>query len=250
MSIKDNLADKNETENFIEEDNKFQKSTSQTFLKEIVKKVELHLSLHIPKPSLTQSYVYFLLRKLESLPTVTTYEEASELMPEYFEFGFINQHPLVALNQVLSNIYLPLFQDEHLITKILPENCKLQSKQALSLLSEFNQETTEFIHSTNEAILQIEKPFVFRLPDIPSSCVPEELAQEVQFVAETQEFVSEWITVITDLLEEFSQKENPGSDLLSEIEFWKRQKFKLSTYFDQLSHSGIQKSINILQLAN
>ncbi|XP_035217134.1 dynein-1-alpha heavy chain, flagellar inner arm I1 complex-like [Stegodyphus dumicola] len=171
-------------------------------------------------------------------------------MPEYFEFGFINQHPLVALNQVVSNIYLPLFQDEHLITKILPENCKLQSKQVMSLFSEFNQETKEFIDSTNEAIHQIEKPFVFKLPDIPSSCVLEELAQEAQFVAETQELVSEWITVITDLLEECSQKENPGNDLLSEIEFWKSQKFKLSTYFDQLSHSDIQKSINILQLAN
>ncbi|GFR06412.1 dynein-1-alpha heavy chain, flagellar inner arm I1 complex, partial [Trichonephila clavata] len=73
-----------------------------TSLKLIVKKTKLFLVLNISKFVPGRSYVYFHLRKPEPIPNVETFEEASRIMPQYFELGCLNQHPLICFDKTIS----------------------------------------------------------------------------------------------------------------------------------------------------
>jgi hypothetical protein len=49
------------------------------------------------------------------VPVPNTLDEAETTLPEYFDYGILNAHPLYMLNQVLTKVYTPLlsYRDDH-----------------------------------------------------------------------------------------------------------------------------------------
>lgn len=76
----------------------------QTSLLQIIKKNVLHICLNVTTYIPSQRYVYFFHRKQEPVPHVDKIEDAFNIMTEFFEFGSINQHPLVSMNKVISHV--------------------------------------------------------------------------------------------------------------------------------------------------
>ncbi|GFQ72153.1 dynein-1-alpha heavy chain, flagellar inner arm I1 complex [Trichonephila clavata] len=227
---------------------KYEEKTT-TSLKLIVKKTKLFLVLNIPKFVPGRSYVYFHLRKPEPIPNVETFEEASRIMPQYFELGCFNQHPLICFDKTISLLYKPLFEDENRKVHMSIEDYPVDETQISMLSSDFNREMEDFTISTQQIISQIEKPFMFSLPKLPEDSNVVDLAQETEYVTEAQEITNEWSSVLSNLFQEISEKNPPENNLLGEIEFWKTQQLQLSICTDQMSHSTISKTIKILKLA-
>jgi len=51
-------------------------------------------------------------------------EEAHQILPNYFEFGLLNSHPLYMLSQLLTKVYTPLLSyrgDDRLIPRSKPK---------------------------------------------------------------------------------------------------------------------------------
>ncbi|GFW72748.1 uncharacterized protein TNCV_1265921 [Trichonephila clavipes] len=179
---------------------------STTLLKLIVKKTKLFLVLNISKFVPGRSYVYFHLRKLEPIPSIETFEEANRIMPQYFELGCLNQHPLICFDKTISLLYKPLFEDENIKVHMSIEDYPVDETQISILSSDFNREMKEFTNSTQQIISQIEKPFMFSLPKLPEDSNLEDLAHETEYVTEAQEITNEWSSVLSNLFHEISEK--------------------------------------------
>lgn len=78
--------------------------------------------------------------------------------------------------------------------------------QITSAFSDFYKEMRNFLKSSEETVSQIEKPFMFRTPNIIPNYTIEELAQERSFVIEAEELTNEWIDMISDLLDKTIKK--------------------------------------------
>ena len=59
--------------------------------------------------------IYFLRNTSGMVPVPNTLDEAETTLPEYFDYGILNAHPLYMLNQVLTKVYTPLlsYRDDH-----------------------------------------------------------------------------------------------------------------------------------------
>ncbi|XP_055949032.1 uncharacterized protein LOC129981982 [Argiope bruennichi] len=171
-------------------------------------------------------------------------------MPQYFEIGFFSQHPIVCVNEMINSLYKPMFADENRQVHVSKEDYPVDETQITSLISDFNKEMTEFTDSTKQIISQIEKPFMFSLPQIPEDINLEELAQETEYVTEAEEMMDSWNSVLSDLYHEIEHENVPDNGLLHEVEFWKTQKLKLNICADQMGHPIIEKTIKILKLAD
>ncbi|CAL1298988.1 unnamed protein product, partial [Larinioides sclopetarius] len=220
-----------------------------TSLRLIVKKTKLYLLFHIKKHVPDRSYVYFHRQKTEPIPSINTFEEACKIMPRYFELGYFSQHPLICIDEIISSLYKPMFTDENRKVHMPKEDYPVDETQVTSLVSDFNKEMAEFTSSTKQIISQIEKPFMFSLLEIPDDINLQELAQETEYVTEAEEMTSDWISVLSDFYNEIHQQNVPEDGLLYEVEFWKTQKLKLNICADQMSHPTIEKTIQILKLA-
>ncbi|KAF8796080.1 Dynein heavy chain 10 like protein [Argiope bruennichi] len=223
---------------------------STTSLRLIVKKTKLYLLFHITKHVPDRGYVYFHRCKTEPIPSIDTSEEACKIMPQYFEIGFFSQHPIVCVNEMINSLYKPMFADENRQVHVSKEDYPVDETQITSLISDFNKEMTEFTDSTKQIISQIEKPFMFSLPQIPEDINLEELAQETEYVTEAEEMMDSWNSVLSDLYHEIEHENVPDNGLLHEVEFWKTQKLKLNICADQMGHPTIEKTIKILKLAD
>lgn len=75
-------------------------------------------------PGLSSKICIFFLRTTPGTVTLPmTMEEAIETMPQFFDFGILNSHPLFMLSQMLNKMYNPLLSyrgdlDESLLPKL------------------------------------------------------------------------------------------------------------------------------------
>ncbi|GFT72631.1 dynein-1-alpha heavy chain, flagellar inner arm I1 complex [Nephila pilipes] len=220
-----------------------------TTLMLIVKKTKLFLIFNITRFVSGRSYVYFHLRKSEPIPKTETFEEANRVMPQYFQLGCLSQHPIICIDKMITLLYNPLFEDENRKVHLSVEDYQVDDNEMSVLSSDFNREVEDFIYSTKQIISQIEKPFMFSLPELPENISLEDLAQETEYVTEAQEITNEWNTVLRNLLHEISEMNPPESGLLEEIHFWRAQELKLSICSDQMSHATVLRTIKILKFA-
>lgn len=92
---------------------------------EIKKILKTYLFMYygIYPPSLSSKICIFFLRTTPGTVTLPmTMGEAIEIMPQFFDFGILNSHPLFMLSQMLNKMYNPLLsyrgdQDETLLPK-------------------------------------------------------------------------------------------------------------------------------------
>ena len=54
----------------------------------------------------SQVCIYFLRNTPGAVPVPFSSEEASNMLPKFFDFGILNSHPLLMLNQILTKVML------------------------------------------------------------------------------------------------------------------------------------------------
>lgn len=59
---------------------------------------------HLPEEVIEESCIYFLRNSPGMVPLPNSIEEANEMLPLYFEFGLLNGHSLVMLEQIISQV--------------------------------------------------------------------------------------------------------------------------------------------------
>ena len=69
----------------------------------------LHLFCKTYPPNINNKLsMYFLRNTAGMVPVPNTVDEADVVLPQYFDYGLLNSHPLYMLNQVLTKVYTPL----------------------------------------------------------------------------------------------------------------------------------------------
>ena len=77
-------------------------------VKKLVMKKELFLCYkHLPE-DITAVAFYFIRTHKDPIPVPSSSEEATSILPQYFETGTISHKPLNALERMLKHIYIPM----------------------------------------------------------------------------------------------------------------------------------------------
>ena len=59
---------------------------------------------HLPEEVIDENCVYFLRNTPGMVPLPNSIEEANEMLPSFFEFGILNGHSLIMLEQIIGQV--------------------------------------------------------------------------------------------------------------------------------------------------
>ncbi|KAG8185575.1 hypothetical protein JTE90_023277 [Oedothorax gibbosus] len=224
---------------------------SRTSLVLIVKKTELYVIESITEYVSSRSYAYFLHRdRNRTVPRMKNMYEARKVLPGHFDVGRIGQHPLVCIDKMVSCLYLPLLENETTEPQLSEKHYPIDKKKISSLMSGLTREMRDFTESTKHVLEQLDRPSPSPLPtflDQPFEDL-EEACKDSEFVAEAHDVARQWTDIAgqwAELCEEVSEQKPPENGLTNEIDFWKKQKLRLSSCLDQLSHTTIQDTFEV-----
>ena len=64
---------------------------------------------HLPENVIEEDCLYFLRASSGMVPLPNTIQEAEETMSGYLEYGILNGHSLVMLEQIISHVFFPFY---------------------------------------------------------------------------------------------------------------------------------------------
>lgn len=77
-------------------------------------KTYLHIHCKMYPPDINNKLsMYFLRNTAGMVPVFNTLDEARTVLPQYFDYGLLNSHPLYLLNQVLTKVKLNKNKQRH-----------------------------------------------------------------------------------------------------------------------------------------
>lgn len=231
-------------------------------------------------PDLSQKLSVFFLRTTPGIvPVPNTLNEARLSLPQYFDFGLLNSHPLFMLSQVLNKVYLPLLShrglDEEkprphrLAIKNTDDDQQLQqsktnqidraqlekeerkrvndAKNKSTLRNEFLITMQKFINHIDLTIRQIEGEVRLDVPkmDLPSSL--QGIEKDEELINSLENLAYGWETIISDALEAQNRRLPKGDGPLAEIDYWKERNISLSGIYEQTKQEGVKRVMEILQ---
>ena len=69
----------------------------------------MHMAFgHLPESVMDYESIYFLRNSTGMVPLPNSIEDAEAMLPNQFEMGVLNGHSLVMLEQVITQVYMPL----------------------------------------------------------------------------------------------------------------------------------------------
>ena len=90
-------------------------------------------------------------------------EQARATMPRYIEYGVLSQNSLIMLQQLMTNIYVPLLNSKSSLTQANDDNS--QSAKPNMLRDEFMLNMNKFVQQIRRTINQIEGRFGLEIPE-------------------------------------------------------------------------------------
>ena len=176
--------------------------------------------------------VYFVRRPGVSL-AATEDTTAENQLCACIEFGVIKANSLVMLQQVISDVYLPMMEAGS------DDGAGMDSLN----MNEFLSAMTKFTSQIANAIQQVGGSFQLRIPEVDIKNV-EQVDEDT--VSMLEDSLDEWITVVTNAMEEATNKPHPQAGPLSEIEFWRDLNAKLTTLYEQLLSPEVKTILAVL----
>eukprot|EP00003_Mantamonas_plastica_P033032 TRINITY_DN926_c0_g2_i1.p1 TRINITY_DN926_c0_g2~~TRINITY_DN926_c0_g2_i1.p1 ORF type:complete len:434 (-),score=114.13 TRINITY_DN926_c0_g2_i1:101-1366(-) len=195
--------------------------------------------------------------------------QIADVMTSEYEFGILCGHSLIMLEQVLSEVYIPLLGNRNytktvtsqqaapqsaLISAVIPR--VLQDSKFLSnagegrfndtLRNEFLASTQRFTLQVTHAMQQVKSDVRLTIPDLPdepvSTCV-----QDFDLITTLEATLDEWTSAISTAVEFQLDQKPKGPGPLAEIEHWRDRNASLSTLYEQLSTPTVKKILEILK---
>ncbi|XP_021370512.1 dynein heavy chain 10, axonemal-like isoform X1 [Mizuhopecten yessoensis] len=254
-----------------EQDNKIPKTK---IIKQKVMRTYLYMCYqHLPEELADQDCVYFLRNTPGMVFLPNSAEEADETLPSYFEIGILNGHSLVMLEQIISQVYMPLLSynqqknsemrkeasppsrtDTQMSVKTDGEgdaddskdNVNVAESRAKALLrDEFLINMQKFASSINRTIQQIEGEVRLEIPEIEMSDNVEEVLANNDLMQVIRDTCGDWAKRIRGALETQMKKVPLGKGPLAEIDFWRERNAALSALTEQLKIPKVAQMLEV-----
>ncbi len=231
---------------------------------------------HLPEDLASTDCVYFLRNSGGMVPLPNNIEEATETLPAMFEVGVLNGHSLVMLEQVITQVYMPLLsynqhKNAHLLgektnTPVPPsrENTQVnmawedtkekgeknqmntQDSQARAMLrDEFLINMQKFASSITRTIQQIEGEVRLEVPELVLSDNIKENLDNHELLAQIEETCRGWHKQIATALDAQQKKVPQGNGPLAEIDYWRERNAALSALYEQLKLPKVRQLLEI-----
>ncbi|XP_071826175.1 dynein axonemal heavy chain 10-like isoform X2 [Apostichopus japonicus] len=229
---------------------------------------------HIPEEVAVDDCVYFIRNTPGMVDLPNTIDEAHEILPQFFEYGILNGHSLVMLEQIITQVYLPLLsfnshkngeapteaeeqaaglsstsQDDFDDDVSEAESSKVnlaELKHRAYLRDEFLINMQKFVSHISRTIQHIEGEVRLEVPDLDTDGDENELAGNEELVHDIEEACLQWTRQISSALE-FQLKKTPqGKGPLPEIDFWRERNSALSALNEQLKLPNVRRMLSIL----
>ncbi|XP_076453104.1 dynein axonemal heavy chain 10-like [Babylonia areolata] len=230
---------------------------------------------HLPEEVTDENCLYFLRNTPGMVPLPNSIEEANEMLPAYFEFGILNGHSLIMLEQIIGQVFMPLLSFSQLkngeamaspsaqspavsrqdtaATQASIEDDKdtdkkvniAESRAKAMLRDEFLINMQKFASSITRTLQQIEGEVRLDVPDVD---IPENI-DEVLNNPELMDLITDrcanWARQIQMALDQQLKKKPVGNGPLAEIDFWRERNAALSALVEQLKLPKVQHMLDI-----
>ncbi|XP_050408300.1 dynein axonemal heavy chain 10 [Patella vulgata] len=270
------------TETIEEDADKDEQSDKVPKTKFIIQKVwrtYLHMCYqHLPEQVTDNNSVYFLRNTPGMVPLPNSVEEAEEMLPAYFEFGLLNGHSLVMLEQIITQVYMPLLsynqhkgsdsksshparlseqrssisrQDTSLTqstdtTEEEGSKINIAESRAKALLrDEFLISMQKFSANINRTLQQIEGEVRLEVPDLELGSNVDDILENNDLIEKIRETCSEWRKQVQGALEKQLKRGHSANGPLAEIDFWRERNAALSALSEQLKIPKVKQMISI-----
>ena len=172
----------------------------------------INMSLEsLPEKIADMNSVYFLRNKSDPIPIAANAVDASTIMPVYIEIGYLSGHVLLMLEQVLSEIYLPLLSNSSL-DKVEEKDRELGKHSSLKAdlvvsIQKFATQVSNFSQQvTGGNRLNIpQELYSLKNTDIDEASKNSQITKKLEGLAE------EWIEAVSNCLILETKKEPAGN---------------------------------------
>ncbi|KAJ3018931.1 Dynein heavy chain 10, axonemal [Thoreauomyces humboldtii] len=237
----------------------------------------LHICVqNIPEQVAEVNSVYFLRNKAGPVPQPRSADDAQATLPTWLEIGYFSGHALLMLEQVLSEVYIPLLNNiDFAADAASADQAAGQTKQPVPIpsrgeaghnamaidvsgpppgtKSEFVTSLQKFASQISHTVQQVASETRLKIPDeIGGLQAVEDVAEAARdsaMVANLEALAEEWIDTVTNVLAKEAKKTAAGEGPLGEIEFWRDRNASLSTLHEQLNLPIVHKIQQILTKA-
>ncbi|KAJ3114591.1 Dynein heavy chain 10, axonemal [Phlyctochytrium bullatum] len=233
------------------------------FLKESYR---LHLSTQKLPEKISELNCMYLLKNGAGaipIPKSAIVIEAEMSMSKYLEIGYLSNHALVMLEQVISEIYIPLLSNvEFVSTKTAKEHVDsantssnvpdIQMTKTDGFKTEFVVSIQKFASQVSHTAQQVAGDTKLKIPDellALQHVDVNEAVKDVNTVRILEKVAEEWIETIIGALAKESRKTPLGNGPLAEVEFWRDRNASLSTLYEQLNLPFVHSLVKILAKA-
>ncbi|XP_072163343.1 dynein axonemal heavy chain 10-like [Diadema setosum] len=230
---------------------------------------------HVPEEVAEEDCVYFIRNSPGMVDLPNTMDEANDMLPKFFEYGILNGHSLVMLEQIITQVYIPLLsfsahKNGEAPTESEQKAASLSSpshddlvpgddseeeteevntaelhKHAL-LRDEFLINMQKFANHIGRTIQQIEGEVRLDVPNLDTEGDPNELAKDDALIHQIENATLEWTKQIANAVEAQLKKMPQGNGPLAEIDFWRERNAALSALSEQLKLPKVKRMLEIL----
>ncbi|ESO91629.1 hypothetical protein LOTGIDRAFT_122204, partial [Lottia gigantea] len=218
---------------------------------------------HLPEEVSDLNSVYFLRNTPGMVPLPNSVEEADEMLPGYFEFGVLNGHSLVMLEQIITQVYMPLLsfnqhknagsrqdtgttQSSESSTPEESSKINVAESRAKALLrDEFLISMQKFSASINRTLQQIEGEVRLEIPELEVGSNIDEILANNDLMWQIREICGEWRKQVQEALDSQLKKGHHSNGPLAEIDFWRERNASLSALSEQLKIPKVKQFLKI-----
>ncbi|XP_041455872.1 dynein heavy chain 10, axonemal-like [Lytechinus variegatus] len=231
---------------------------------------------HVPEQVAEEDCIYFIRNTPGMVDLPNTMDEAQSMLPKFFEYGILNGHSLVMLEQIITQVYIPLLSFSAHKNGDAPTEAEQKaaalsssSKDSLGIQPDDSDEEQEevnvaelqkhallrddflinmekFAKHIERTIQQIEGEVRLDIPDLLTDGDPTELAKDDVLIHEIENTTLEWTKQIASAVEVQLKKTPHGNGPLAEIDFWRERNAALSALSEQIKMPKVKKMLDIL----
>eukprot|EP01028_Stygiella_incarcerata_P003072 TRINITY_DN1583_c0_g3_i1.p1 TRINITY_DN1583_c0_g3~~TRINITY_DN1583_c0_g3_i1.p1 ORF type:complete len:4602 (-),score=1271.77 TRINITY_DN1583_c0_g3_i1:125-13930(-) len=222
--------------------------------KEIIKLPRVRFFIDsLPDDTSIKAFMFLLRNNREPVPVCDTLEEQEDLMKNTFDVGLVT-NPLITLNFMLEDIFVPLFSSEKKYIEYdalcLPDLAAGRVEGSMdSIRTDFLGNVAKFSQQLSHAVQQTSGDICLRVPDVSYEAL-EDLGDDSELLGELDGAVDEWTRVIQQMIEQENERVPSGNGPMPEIEYWRERYASFSTLYEQIGMEKVQRIVSALEREN
>jgi dynein heavy chain len=176
-------------------------------------------------------------------------------MSDHLELGYFSNQALLMLEQLIQDIYLPLFSSTDLVQKTDNEKQEIDlqvenryDQLKSELLATMQRFTSQISHTVQQVAGETRLKIPEELLELNSMDLAK-VATDRNVLNQLEQLAEEWIETVSGALAKEAQKVPNGNGPLPEIEFWRDRSSSLSTLYEQLNLPIVHKIVKALNYA-